>query len=435
MAEHPHQNDAASRRRSMLPQKINTKVRGSTEHQGLDHLVSDSSQKAMAPPKVPTSQINVNGMMPPPSLDRSRSVRAPANAKQEHRSISTISSRKSSIRRPSSQHSALAPGTGFEGQKPLALRAHSRSASEQIKSAPSQPGHEIGVPGLTGLPRQTSLSRHSSTKDQRPAFSVKQQHYTPKKTAKQLASSVASLPDEVPSADVFELQMELAQLHLIHRSAATVQHQWEQSAKESFRSRFDALCTRHLELKDISYQQQRLVNQLAIVQWSQGRSGPQVAEKIHLLSRNITELCSLLKTEGKYNRILEVFEAWFDQALKVREARGPPDVENTQNNLELVEGIGDGWKAEAMVLERELAYYSREFKAFGDVRSGSSLGRIKSLYSRLVSNLLIELDLIQSIEHEIMNEEAIWVESTIGTLSSDVSSDIRSMPTYKKLLT
>ena len=204
-----------------------------------------------------------------------------------------------------------------------------------------------------------------------------------------------------------------------------MQSQWEQSAKEFLQQRFSALCERHSELKEIAHQQQTLVNQLATVKWSQGKSGAQIAEKVQLLSRNIIEVCTLLDAGGKYARILEIFESWFSQALGIRGLRGSHD-ERAGNDLDLVEGIGDGWKAEAMVLERELTYCSRELKSFGDIDDGSSLGEVISLYSKLVFNLLGELDLIQWIENEVMSKEVSWIENTIGKLSSTVSNNIGS---------
>lgn len=193
-------------------------------------------------------------------------------------------------------------------------------------------------------------------------------------------------------------------MHLLHRYAHSVQAQWEESAKRSYSHRFNTLHERHTELKEVSHQQQMLVNQLALVQWSQGRSGIQIAEKVQLLSQSISDIGNLLLPEGKYTRILGIFESWFAQALRVRgqrESVGP----KFGKDLDFIEGIGDGWKAEAMVLERELTYSARDLQIFEEVQSTSSLGRILSLYRKLMVGLLAELDLIQSIEDGIMTHE------------------------------
>lgn len=261
-----------------------------------------------------------------------------------------------------------------------------------------------------------------------------QQHFSPKKDVQQDPSILCSQPankDEIPSADVIHLQMELAQLHLLHRSALSVQVQWEKSAKRSFENLFSALYERHTELKEVAHQQQTLINQLSLVQWSQGRSGAQIAERVQLLSHNVSDICNLLDPDGKYTHIIEIFESWFAQALRVRGQR-EPNGQETGRDLDFIEGIGDGWKAEAMVLERELTYSARDLEDFGEVQRSSSLGRILFLYRKLMLGLLEELDLIQWIENEIMTQESSWIESTIHNLASNVSEDIGSMDLDRK---
>ena len=252
-----------------------------------------------------------------------------------------------------------------------------------------------------------------------------QQHLSPKDTVQLNPPTLLSQPstDTSPSSDIFRLQMELAQLHLLHRSVLSVQAQWERSAKVSLEHQFSALYERHIELKEIAYQQQTLINQIALVRWSQGRSGAQISEKVLLLSHSISEICNLLGLEGKYTHILEVFESWFSQALRVRAQRESDGRENGRD-LDLIDGIGDGWKAEAMVLERELTYSARELEGFGEVFKKSSLCRILSMYRKLVMGLLEELDLVQWIENEIMSRETVWIESTIHNLASIVSERI-----------
>lgn len=270
--------------------------------------------------------------------------------------------------------------------------------------------------------------------DPRPAFSAMQQRFGSNTSNLPNLSTLSSQPankDEIPSADVCHLQMELTQLHLLHRSALFVQAQWERSARWSYEQRFNTLYERHTELKEVAHQQQTLINQLGLVQWSQDKSGAQIADKVQLLSHSISDICNLLVSDGKYTRILEIFESWFAQALRVRGQREPVG-RKLDRDLDLIEGIGDGWKAEAMVLERELTYSARDLRSFGEVQKTSSLGRILSLYEKLMVGLLEELDLIQSIENGIMTQETSWVERTIDNLASHVTEEINSMNPDRK---
>ena len=304
---------------------------------------------------------------------------------------------------------------------------HGRSLSQQVR-----PTATSDLLHLKAFPQ-----RQSSMKHVRPAFSAMQQHFSPKKNNQLNPSTPSSQPTSEatsPSADIFHLQMELAQLHLLHRSMLSVQMQWEKSAKGSFEHRFSALYERHIELKEIAHQQQTLINQLSLVHWSQGKSGAQIAEKVQLLSHSVSDVCNLLDLEGKYTHILDVFESWFTQALQVRNQRDSNDSYGRENgrDLDFIDGIGDGWKAETMVLERELTYAARDLDSFGEVSNTSSLCRILSTYKKLVVGLLEELDLIQWIENEIMSQESAWIESTIHKLASNVSKSIGIMGPDRK---
>ena len=423
------QIEGGSRRRSMLPQKAALKL-GSTPLASLSEkecIGSGQQSITHQKPQSPTSYEANNDAAktrPPAKIGRSRSVRESTKDQTAKSQASQSTTRKPSAGRPSSHEifaiptpTRLTSGSSnvrTTGKAPF----HGRSVSQQLEPKATPRLRSIRTPSL----------RQSVMNNQKPAFSAMQQRFTPK-GAKSRPTSPSTQPlgmGMIPSADIAHVQMELAQLHLLHRSAATVQKQWEGSAKYSFQQRFSALHERHVDLKDIAHQQQILINQLGLVSWSQGKASTQIAEKLQLLSRNISDVGNLISAEGKYTRILEIFESWFTQALDIRGKR-EVKAANTGKDLGFNEGLGDGWKAEAMVLERELTYCLRDLKAFGTIHDASSLGQILSLYSKLVVSMLEELDVIQWIENEIMVQETRWVERTIHNLASNVSDDIGSI--------
>jgi len=416
------QADGATRRRSLLPQRssdMQASTRMGTPSKGrlptAEKTDSSTTVGSNSARIVQATRVRTTSMLPPARLGRSQAICEPAR---------TSSLRRSSTNKPASQgpfETATETTTSSIGQKPHSSARssfHGRSVSHQVE----------GSAILATSTSRTTLNRQASMRGQKPTFTAMQQSFSPKRSVMSRPSTSSSQSirkDDISSADCFHLQMELTQLHLLHRSAQSVQHQWEQSVEETFRSRFAALAERHTELKEIAQQQQALINQLAVVQWSDGKSGAQLAEKVALLSRTVAEICSLLEIEGKYTRILAVFESWFSQVLQIRKQRKPGS--GAHPALDFVEGIGDGWKAEAIVLERDLIYCSSDLKPFGIVRADSSLGRIQSLYSKLVLDLIEEIDVIQWIENEITIQETLWVENTIHRLASDVDNDLGSM--------
>ena len=438
----------SSRHKSMLPHKTNVKQLSKATGSFPDEAVECDDAGKTQSSAVSTTTQNVHNkattMQPPGKLLPYASMRPPVcvgktqlkrdTARIGHLPRQSASSRKSS--RESSDNGAC-PSQGLinDLSKPRPqirtsfgdLDPRSNAKGSYQGRSLSQQVRPTAAPAL--LPLKTFPQRQSFVKQQRPAFSAMQQHFSPKKSiqpdASDLSSQTAS-KGEIPSTGVFQLQMELAQLHLLHRSSLSVQNEWEKSAKKLFEHHFDALYERMTELKEVAQQQQALVNQLSLLEWAQGRSGAQISESVLLLSRSISGVCSLLDPDGKYTHILEVFESWFAQALRVREQR-ESGTQQIGRKLDFIEGIGDGWKAEAMVLEREMTYSARDLKSFGEVRRASDLGRVLSMYRKLMTGLLEELDLIQWIEKEMMTQESSWIESTIHSLAYNVSKDVGSM--------
>ena len=445
-----------SRHKSMLPHKTNVKPsskvtssfpeQDSCEAVGCDDAggtqssaVSKTSQivqnKATTMPP-PGKLLPYASMRPPPSVGQTSLKRD--SAKIGHLPTQSSSSRKSS--RDSSDNGACPCQGPKDLSKPRPqVRTSSGDLDPRSNAKGSYQGRSLSqqvrpTAASELLPSKTFPQRQSFVKHPRPAFSAMQQHFSSKKSTQPDASDLSSQTaskGEIPSTGVSQLQMELARLHLLHRSSLFVQSEWERSAKELFEHQFNALYERHTELKEVAQQQQSLINQLSLVEWAQGRSCAEISESVQLLSHKISDICSLLDPDGKYTHILEVFESWFAQALRVREQR-ESGTQQIGRKLDFVEGIGDGWKAEAMVLEREMTYSARDLKSFGEVRSASDLCRELSMYRKLMIGLLEELDIIQWIENEMMTQESSWIESTIHSLASNVSKDVGSMgPDWK----
>ncbi|KAL6715630.1 hypothetical protein ACLMJK_006591 [Lecanora helva] len=404
------QNGEVMRRKSLLPQRRSVQQTSARRNTIIDQSASKTNLKG--PPAVKSEDATASclparrtSMLPPPRLGRSSSVHVSTQVTNQRR----LRTDRTPFQNPvgASEHMNKG-GTRREAPSIPKVASRGRSVSHQVERS--------AVP--SSIPTQ-----HSSTKVQRRPSTSMQKSSTLKRS---VTSRPSSPSRNVQSADkdsthmsgMYQLQGELAQLHLLHRTSHLIQRQWESSAQSAFESRFSAISERYIELKEIANQQQQLMNQLALIQWAQGRSSGQVAEKVALLSQNIADVCSLTSPGGKYSRILADFEVWFAQALEKRQRRQPgPAAEGS--DIDLIEDIGDGWKAEAMVLERELTYLMQDIKAFGSVRSSSSLNRLHSLYKRLVLNLVEELDIIQWIENEITAQETSCLNDEINQLAWD----------------
>ena len=282
-----------------------------------------------------------------------------------------------------------------------------------------------------------SMSLLPSKKDQRPAFSTLQQHFTPKKTTKAPTASFFAPPsskqhhDDTCLGEIGHLQMELAQLHLLHRNASTIQAQWEKSAERNLQCRFENLSKQHLELKEIACESQALINQSALLLWCQNLSDVQIAEKVQLLSWCFVETGGMLDSQSRYSRIISLFAAWSDRASQIRVARDH-SIHGFSLNLDFIESIGDSWTTELVTLNKKLSSISRELESLGEVPKESSVSRVLVVLKSIVSNLMVELEVIRSIEDEIMTQEISWVQDMIKNLADDVDDDVNAMASSYK---
>ena len=312
--------------------------------------------------------------------------------------------------------------------------ARTMSATKQVQPESTTQRH--GRPSSKQLPvsNMFSMNLPSSKKNQRPAFSTLQQHFTPKKTSSvPTASFFASAPskqdrDDTFSSEIGRLQTELAQLHMLHRNSAAIQAQWEQNAERSLRCRFEGLSKQHIELKGIASESQALINQSALLMWCHHMSDVEIAERVQLLSRCIVEIGSILNADSKLSRVLGLFGAWFDRASQIQRSRSH-SIYGVGQNLNFIEGLGNGWIAEVDTLDKKLSSLLRELESLGEIPEESSISRVLDMVKSVVSNLMNELDSISVIENEIMTQETSWIQDMIKDLVDDVDNDFDATAT------
>lgn len=301
-----------------------------------------------------------------------------------------------------------------------ATSRHSRTNSHQTSSR--KPSDESRPASSDPAPKP------AASKPERPAFSTLQQHFTPRKSSKASTSSFLAQPssklaaDDTLSPDSLHLQMQLAQLHILHRSSATIQSQWEASAKTHFKRELHSLSQQEAALQRLERDHQAAINYPALAAWSQSGSSAEFAERIQILSRNLHEICSLLEGRSKYGRVISMFETWFARAQRTRRARCGHGPEG-EAELEFVESMGDGWRADVAYWERKLMASARELRQLGEPREGSRIARVVALLRGTVDGMVEELAAVQGIERDVVVAEARWVAEEVAKIAWDGRND------------
>lgn len=278
--------------------------------------------------------------------------------------------------------------------------------------------------------RISSAPTGQPAKLRRPGFTTLQQHFTPKKglkatTTSLLRSSLKQFGADVLSPEIISLQTELLQMHVLHRSACAVGSQWERSARLVFRQRFENLIGQYTGISTKEHVAQERLNLLALAGWCQDYSNLQLAKKAQVLSQTIQDVQIMTDPGGKFTRVVAVFENWFEWSSRLLQSREEKELATGQE-VEFIQDLGDGWKAEIAVLERKLTSTAREFGRLGSAREGSSLAFILTSLGKMITAMQDEIASIRIVETQILTQEQAWVARLLDDLTSDINSDLVS---------
>lgn len=303
----------------------------------------------------------------------------------------------------------------------IAVSRPTRSSSQQL---PKKPPSDIKRP-----PRADMTGKPKISNDERPTFSTYQQHFTPRKGTKAPTASFLVKPSTKDAADddlspeYTCLQMELAQLHLLHRSSNAIQMEWEQSAQTSFKRKVHQLSKHQAIVQDLERKKEASINYPALRDWGQSTPSVEFAERVRVVSKNLHDICILLDSGGKYHRVVDVFESWFTAASNIRHTRGY-SIAGAKTEFAFVEDLEDGWKAEVASLERKLTAASRELQRLGNPTEGSSIATIMSWLKSVTGSMLEELGSMRGVEHDLMVLETLWIEQEVAKMTTDFESEL-----------
>jgi hypothetical protein len=282
-------------------------------------------------------------------------------------------------------------------------------------------------------PRPKEVAKEEPKKaPARPAFSTLQQHFTPRKvgkapTATFLHPAPVSTSNSLPP-ELFSLQMDLLQLHLLHSNAAEVTEQWEASAKHRLRTKFDEVSSLYQVMLDHERSGQEQKNLQALLEWTGGKASGSLVQHIQVLSGPLHQLPSLVQTGGRFQRHAAAFEQWMSWVQEVRVARQ----DRAEGGMGSIEGLGDAWKAENAVLMRKLTSFARDLSGLAQPTAGSNIASIVSCCESLLDGLLEELRVMQTIEQDVVEREKEWVESKLQGIAADIGSFlVESHPAWR----
>ena len=270
------------------------------------------------------------------------------------------------------------------------------------------------IPSLA--PRERLFTKSTADPGKRPETTKPKQVAQTKRPSKVEQADHGQPTTFAFSRESIEPRLELLHAHAIHRSSNKVQREWELDAQQHYEKRFLALQEKDSELdaREMEILEQR--NAAAILSLSQLEDGTTIEQQVRKLSGRADEVWKLTAPDGKYTLAIQAFEDWFDAASSIHGRRSR---EGVINGMDVIEGLGDGWKAEISALTATVYSAATELLELKEMApKGSDFERCIFTVKESVNNMIDELELVAFIESHTMQQERSWVQGSISDIAS-----------------
>jgi hypothetical protein len=295
--------------------------------------------------------------------------------------------------------------------------AHARTVSQGNVNLQSARKDKQQVP-LTEPKASPPRTRHASSHPRNASLGSMQ---APSREQRSIAASSSSTQRSVTlrSDNLVESSLELLQLHAIHSRSGKTQREWMESARKFYESQFKEVVAFKdaMKAREVDLLVQR--NAAAVIEWGSRTGGDTLERRVQVLSSTLDEAWQLSNPTGQYTSIVQAFEHWHENAAKLQE-RPSTGSKASQQPLNVVEGLGDGWKAEVATLQEGLLQAANDILSLGDIEGESDIVRSITLVLELINNMLEELELMESIEQHIVQQQRGWVQSSLNELRRDI---------------
>lgn len=199
--------------------------------------------------------------------------------------------------------------------------------------------------------------------------------------------------------------------------------EWENSARHKIGRKFEGVAERHRQLVALESEEQIQINALALKHWTDaGVSAWGIEEMSMVLGEVITGVWNLSEPGGKYAKVVRRFEKWCSGVQSIMAAR---EGETDDGSMQFIEELDGTWDQERDALIRKLESFKDQLDGLGVFEGdGSSLVRVLSGYRELTDGMLMELDVMKTIEQEVLVREEEWIRESIDKVS-DGDEDVQ----------
>jgi hypothetical protein len=208
----------------------------------------------------------------------------------------------------------------------------------------------------------------------------------------------------------------------MHEASALTAKEWEFSARQSLRVKFDEVATLYGVMREYERLGQEQKNLVAFREWNGSNTTSGLVEYIQALSGPLHELPSLMEPGSRLSRVIDAFDSWLSEVGQVWDARNSLSGENVY--VRSLEGLGESWEAQNASLTRKLTGFLRQLERLPPPASGSSIACIVSACKQLLGGLLAELQVMKTVEARVVAKERQWVEERLRLIAQDMGAPV-----------
>jgi hypothetical protein len=263
-------------------------------------------------------------------------------------------------------------------------------------------------------PRQPTL---------KPQFTSYQQHFSPKKPPRPLsiASNTTTSTDTTVTInegpEVGRLRDELFQLRLLHLGTKETLRGFENDARTKLRSNFEALTNQNKFVLSLEQHRSLCISHTALQNWlDQGEEA--AGHKLMQLATCVRDLDSLTAEQGGFSSLMRQFQEWFEDLILALDSR-THSAETTSPDLLFAETIDPLWLHESERVRRKLESIQENLHHLGSSEAGG-IKLVLTSYQGLADNMLDEVDTCVSIHAMALEQEDIWMKSSLQRLFEQV---------------
>lgn len=230
-------------------------------------------------------------------------------------------------------------------------------------------------------------------------------------------------------SDVAALQTELLQLHLFYSSYNQQNLDWKRDSEKKLSKMYNSISESYRSVLAQEQATQTELNCLALAHWCEtianNASRQDFAEQIQTLSHIIQEVNDMTESrEGRYPKVIRVFEDWMENAARVKQAREQASISSTfYGDLDFLDPLDRSWKEEVDMLSARFDLCLRKLQNLDicgeterDQMRNAALLRIANGHQELLISMLEELSVMRSIEADIVRSEKSSITNMVDNL-------------------